>query len=130
MNQANYLCALLPAGKQALSYYFTDELHEFLEAVLGWYNAHDRADITPVLKKHEERLEARVQVGLRAIFSSQFRTAKLTWTPNHVGHHSTPISALLGRGNNGIIVRKKNKRNGRRDTTSEPPSLVTVSTRL
>lgn len=57
-----------PAGKQALSYYFTDELHEFLEAALEWYNTHNRADITPFLKKHGDRLKTRVQVGHRLIF--------------------------------------------------------------
>lgn len=56
------LYASLLAGKQALSYYFIDQLHEFLDAVLEWYNSHDRAEITPFLKKYGERLKARVQV--------------------------------------------------------------------
>lgn len=55
--------ACFPAGKQALPYYFTDELHEFLEAALGWYNAHDRSDITPFFNEQGDRLKARIQVG-------------------------------------------------------------------
>jgi hypothetical protein len=55
--------ASLLAGKQALSYYFIDQLHEFLHAALEWYNSHDHAEITPFLKEYGERLKARVQVG-------------------------------------------------------------------
>lgn len=62
------ISASFPAGKQALLYYFTDHLHEFLNAALEWYNSHDRADITPFLKKYGERLTARFQVGFCSIF--------------------------------------------------------------
>jgi hypothetical protein len=58
------LSASLVAGKQALTYYFTDQLHEFLGATLEWYNSHNRADITPFLKEGGERLNARLQVGV------------------------------------------------------------------
>ncbi|KAF9642720.1 hypothetical protein BDM02DRAFT_3152142 [Thelephora ganbajun] len=57
----------LRAGKQALPYYFTGDLHEFLEAALEWYNSHNRADITPFLKKYGERLKARVQHADRCL---------------------------------------------------------------
>ena len=63
--QADCLYASLIAGKQALLYHFTDELHEFLDDALAWHNEHDRADITPFLKQYGERLKDRVQVGLR-----------------------------------------------------------------
>ena len=66
-----HIC-ITPAGKQAPPYYFTDQLHEFLEAALEWYNVHDRADITPFLKKNGDRLKARIQVGLRVIFLRRF----------------------------------------------------------
>lgn len=68
-HQANFLYAPLLAGKQALSYYFTDELREFLEAALRWHNAHNRAEITPFLKEYGERLKARREVSLRLVSS-------------------------------------------------------------
>lgn len=61
-----------PAGKQALSYYFTDELHEFLEAAIEWHDTHDRSDLNPFLKEYGERLKTRVQVGLRLVFLPRF----------------------------------------------------------
>ena len=76
----------LPAGKQALLYYFTDELHEFLEAALRWYNAHARSDITPFLKKRGGRLKARVQVGAAWFFFAALHcrtdlNSRLCWSP-------------------------------------------------
>jgi hypothetical protein len=63
-----YMCHSLIAGKQALWYYFTDHLHEFLEGALEWYNSHDRAEITPFLKNCGERLKSRIQVSFRFDF--------------------------------------------------------------
>ena len=62
--QTDFSYAPLLAGKQALLYYFTDRLHEFLEAALWWHNANDGADMTPLIKEYGERLKARLQVGL------------------------------------------------------------------
>jgi hypothetical protein len=67
-DQADCLYAPHIAGKQALLYYFTDELHEFLDDALAWHNEHDRADITPFLKQYSERLKDRMQVGLCLVF--------------------------------------------------------------
>lgn len=76
----------LPAGKQALLYYFTDELHEFLEAALSWYNAHARSDITPFLKKRGDRLKARVQASAAWFSFAALRcmtdlNSRLRWSP-------------------------------------------------
>lgn len=57
----------LRAGKQALIYYFTDQLHEFLEAALEWYNSHNRADITPFVKQYGEHLKTRAQHADRCV---------------------------------------------------------------
>jgi hypothetical protein len=66
------------AGKQALWYYFTDHLHEFLEAALDWHNSHDRAEITPFLKNWGERLKSRIQVGFHFDFPPEGCTVRPT----------------------------------------------------
>lgn len=83
------LYTLLLAGKQALSYYFTDHLREFLEAALEWYNSHNRTDITPLLKRYGERLKTRAQVGFR-LFPSLHSIARLTLTGHYAGYRSMP----------------------------------------
>ena len=108
------------AGKQAISYYFTNELHEFLEAALGWHNAHTREEITPFLKDYGERLKARVHVGLHSVLLPRFDPH----TYHTFEHHSMPSGVVIGRGDNVLIVRKKKKRNGSGDTTSKLPSLT------
>jgi hypothetical protein len=105
----------LVAGKQALTYYFTDELREFLEAALEWHNSHNRADITPFLRNYGERLKTRLQVGLYPNLNCWRRRTDLL--------KRMPINALSGKGDNAITVRKKKKKNGPEDTKSMSPSI-------